>query len=103
MLPAGVVDCNVSKAFKAFLSRPRVPCLLNEALHGEGFIGPRSFERLGTGCEPPPPVVIQIRVFVKTLMGKNWMHEANQLLREVKRNLRAIRFRFPEDVVDDLL
>ena len=31
------------------------------------------------------------------------MHEANQLLRHVHRNLRAIRFRFPEDVVDNLL
>ena len=70
-------------------------------VHREDFIGPQSFETLGKGSEPPH--VINIRVSNKTLMGKNWMQEANWLLRLVHWILRAIRFRFPEDVVDNLL
>ena len=57
---------------------------------------------LGRGFDPPPDV-IHIRVLDKTLMGKNRMHKGNRLLHEVHRNLWAIRFRFREDVVDDLL
>ena len=75
-------------------------------VQGKDFIGPRSFERLGRVSEPPPhppPEVIHISVFDKTLMGKNRVHETNRLLHHVHRNLRAIRFGFPEDVVDELL
>ena len=64
-------------------------------------LGP--LKRWAQDLNPPPLKIIHIRVFDKTLMGKNWMHEANRLLREVHRNPRAIRFRVPEDVVDNLL
>ena len=79
----------------------RVPCPLNEAWYTGRISSDLFFETLGTGSEPPSDV-IHIRVFDKTLMGENWMHEANRLLRHVHHNPRAIPFRFP-DVVDDLL
>ena len=72
-------------------------------IHGQDFVGPQSFETLGTGSEPPDSEVIHIRVFVNTLMEKNRTHKSNRLLRQVHRNLPAIRFRFLEDVVDHLV
>ena len=101
MLPAGVVDSNVSKALEAFLNCPRVPCPLNEGGYTRRISSALSARTLETLCRRsyPPLQVIHIRV----LLRKNRMHEANGLLREVRGNLGAIRFRFPENVVDDLL
>ena len=103
MLPAGVVHPNVSKAFEAFVNRPRAPCPLNEAWH-EGKIASNlsPLKRWAEDLSPHSPELIHIRVSDKTLMGKKWMAHANQVLRLAKRNLLAIRFRFLEEVVVDL-
>ena len=87
------------------MNRPHAPCPLIKAWYtGRIALYLSVLKPWAEDLNPPPPAnVIHIMVFDKTLKGKNWMHKANQLLCRVHGNLWASRFRFPEDVVNDLL
>ena len=61
MLPAGVVNPNVSKAFEAFVNRPRAPCPLHEAWYTviiSSDLGP--LKRWAGDLNPPPDVMVNI-------------------------------------------
>ena len=58
MLPAGVVDNNVSKAFEAFMNRPRAPCPLNEAWYTGTISSDVSpLKRWAEDLDPHPDII----------------------------------------------
>ena len=103
MLPAGVVDSKVSKAFEAFFNRPCVPSLTGVWYTGDISSDLSPLKRWAEDLNPQASTLSTLGSSTRPLWGKNWMHEANRVLLQVHRNLRAIRLRFPEHAVDNLL
>ena len=103
MLHAGVVNHNVSQASEAFRAHPHAPCPLSEAWRTGSISLDRSPLKPWTKDLNSSPGVLHIRVSDTTLVTRKDTQEANPLLHLVHWIFRATRFRFAEDVVDDLL